>query len=245
MKLTILATALTTALSLGLSGAAQASPLPDFPFISVSGEAKLEVAPDKARIQFVIRHTAAKADAATQAVYKQGRDLMQFLAAQGVTEADIDAAQINKEALYKDYNDRTITGYETSQPITVTLNQLANYVAVMDYLFKQPHIFSIHGSFDSSQREQLELKLSQQAGADARRRADQLAGAQGVKISSVFAITEAGGWGQLAGDFGFSGGAVSYGVMRKPEMADSSANLVLPRHITLQKSVNVIYKIKP
>src|SRR5690606_2361156 len=113
-------------------------------------------------------------------------------------------------------------------------------------IFKQPNVFSIHGSFDSSQREALETKLSQQAGEDARRRADRLAGAQGVKISTVFAITEAGGWGQLAGDFGFSGAAVSFGAMRgKAEMADSGANLVLPRHITLQKSVNVIYKIKP
>ncbi|NRQ41393.1 SIMPL domain-containing protein [Rheinheimera sp. YQF-2] len=239
-------TTLTTAVLLTFSGIAQASPLPDFPFITVTGEAKLDVAPDKARIQFVIRHTAAKADAATEAVYKQGRDLMQFLATQGVTEANIDAAQVNKEALYKDYNDRTITGYEASQPISVTLEQLGNYVAVMDYLFKQPQIFSIQGSFDSSQREQHELKLSEQAGADARRRANHLAAAQGVKISSVFAISETAGWGSLAGDFGFSGAAVSYGALRKSaEMADSSGNLVLPRHITLQKSVNVIYKIKP
>ncbi|HBN90801.1 SIMPL domain-containing protein [Rheinheimera aquimaris] len=240
-----LATRISSAVLL-ISSSVAASPLPDFPFINVTGEAKLDVAPDKARIQFMIRHTAERADAATEAVYKQGRDLMQFLSSVGVSEADIDAAQINKEALYKDYNDRAITGYEASQPITVTLNQLTHYIDVMDYLFKQENVFSINGSFDSSQREALETKLSQQAGEDARRRADRLAGAQGVKISTVFAITEAGGWGQLAGDFGFSGNAVSFGAMRgKAEMADSGANLVLPRHITLQKSVNVIYKIKP
>lgn len=233
-------------ISLAVSSLTIASPLPEFPFINVTGEARLEVAPDKARIQFVIRQTADTAEAATSAVYKQSNDLMQFLAANGVTDSDIDAAQINKEALYKDYNDRAITGYEASQPVAVTLNQLSNYVAIMDYLFKQPQIFSINGSFDSSQREQHELKLSEQAGSDARRRAEQLAAAQGVKISSVFAITEAGGWGQLAGDFGFAGNAVSFGALRKnAEMADSSVSLVLPQHITLQKSVNVIYKIKP
>ena len=208
-----LATRISSAVLL-ISSSVAASPLPDFPFINVTGEAKLDVAPDKARIQFMIRHTAERADAATEAVYKQGRDLMQFLASVGVSEADIDAAQINKEALYKDYNDRAITGYEASQPITVTLNQLTHYIDVMDYLFKQENVFSINGSFDSSQREELETKLSQQAGGDARRRADRLAGAQGVKISTVFAITEAGGWGQLAGDFGFSGNAVSFGAMR-------------------------------
>ncbi|MCS4308589.1 uncharacterized protein YggE [Rheinheimera pacifica] len=237
---------ITTALALTLSGAVQASPLPDFPFINVTGAAKLEVAPDKARIQFVIRQTADKADAATEAVYKQGRELMQFLAQQGITEADIDAAQINKEALFKDYNNRAITGYEASQPIMVTLNELTNYVAVMDYLFKQPQIFSISGSFDSSQREQYEQQLSEKAGADARRRANSLAAAQGVKISSVFAISEASGWGAMAGDFGFGGGSVSYGAMRKADMAESSnSNLIVPKHIQLEKSVNVIYKLKP
>lgn len=223
-----------------------ASPLPDFPFIAVTGEARLDIAPDKARIQFVIRHTAQTAAASTEAVYRQSAELMQFLAKQGVTTDDIEAAQINKEALHKDYNDRTITGYEASQPVTVTLKQLTNYVAVMDYLFKQPQIFSIHGSFDSSQRLQHERKLSELAGADAKQRAELLAGAQGVKISSVFAISEAGGWAQLPADFGFGPGAVSYGPMRmSAEKADVSANLVLPRHITLNKSVNVIYKITP
>lgn len=234
------------AATLGFTANVSASPLPDFPFINVTGEARLEVAPDKAKIQFVIRQTAAKADAATDAVYKQGHDLMQFLAKHGVTDTDVDAAQINKEAMYKDYQDRTITGYEASQPISVTLNQLTHYVAIMDYLFKQPQVFSIQGSFDSSQREHVERKLSEQAGADARQRANYLAGAQGVKLSTVFAITEGTGFGQLAGDFGFGGGAVSYGMLRKSvEMADAGPSLVLPRHITLHKTVNVIYKITP
>src|SRR5690606_9610484 len=104
------------------------------------------------------------------------------------------------------------------------LNQLTNYVAVMDYLFKQPQIFSINGSFDSSQREQYEQQLSEKAGADARSRANSLAAAQGVKISSVFAISEASGWGAMAGDFGFGAGSVSYGAMRKADMAESSSS---------------------
>jgi uncharacterized protein len=230
----------------GLTISATASPLPDFPFITVTGEATMEVTPDQAKIQLMIRQTAAKADAATDAVYRQSHDLVTFLATQGVAVADIEAAQINKEALYKDYNDRSITGYEASQPVSIALAQLDNYVSIMDYLFKQPQIFSIQGSFDSSQREEYELQLSEQAGADAKRRANHLAGAQGVKISSVFAISETPGWGQLAGDFGFGGSAVSFGASHKSnDMAQSSSSLVLPRHIKLQKSVTVIYKIKP
>ena len=73
-----------------------------------------------------------------------------------------------------------------------------------------------------------------------------LAGAQGVKISTVFAITEAGGWGQLAGDFGFGGGQVSFGRMEKMSADSGMAGALLaPKQITLQKSVNVIYKLNP
>jgi uncharacterized protein YggE len=124
---------LTTAFSLLVAAASvTASPLPDFPFINVTGQATLEVAPDKAQIRFVLRQTGATAEQATRAVYQQGESLLKFLQAQGLTEKALDAAQINKEALYKDYQDRTITGYEASQPITLTLTNLEQYVTVMD-----------------------------------------------------------------------------------------------------------------
>ncbi|EHR39747.1 SIMPL domain-containing protein [Alishewanella jeotgali] len=238
---------LTTAFSLLVAAASvTASPLPDFPFINVTGQATLEVAPDKAQIRFVLRQTGATAEQATRAVYQQGESLLKFLQTQGLTEKALDAAQINKEALYKDYQDRTITGYEASQPITLTLTNLEQYVTVMDYLFTQPQIFSIHSSFDHSKREEFELTLSEKAGADARARANRLAAAQGVKLSTVFAITENAGFGNLAGDFGFGGGQVSYGRLEKMSADSGMAGALLaPKQITLQKSVNVIYKLNP
>ncbi len=237
---------LTTTFALLFSGVVAASPLPDFPFINVTGQATLEVAPDKAQIRFVIRQTGATAEQATRAVYQQGEQLLAFLSTKGLNEQDLEAAQINKEALYKDYQDRTITGYEASQPIVLTLKSLEHYVAVMDYLFTQPQIFSLHSSFDHSEREQYELKLSEKAGADAKKRATMLAAAQGVKLSTVFAITESGGFGRLAGDFGFGGGQASFGVLRKASAEmDTTGALIQPKQITLQKSVNVIYKITP
>ena len=80
----------------------------------------------------------------------------------------------------------------------------------------------------------------------ARARATRLAAAQGVKLSTVFAITENAGFGNLAGDFGFGGGQVSYGRMEKMTADSGMAGALLaPKQITLQKSVNVIYKLNP
>lgn len=237
---------LTTSLALLFSSVAVASPLPDFPFINVTGHATLEVAPDKAQIRFQLRQTGTTAEQATRGVYQQGERLLTFIKSKGLTEKALDAAQISKEALFKDYQDRTIIGYEASQPITLTLDNLEHYVAIMDYLFTQPQIFSIHSGFDHSQREQFEMTLSEKAGADAKQRATMLAAAQGVKLSTVFAITESGSFGSLAGDFGFSGSQVSYGRMEKM-VADSGSSgaLLAPKQITLQKSINVIYKLNP
>lgn len=237
---------LTTSIALLFSGMVAASPLPDFPFVNVTGQATLEVAPDKAQIRFQLRQTGTTAEQATRGVYQQGEKLLTFLKSKGITEQALDAAQINKEALFKDYQDRTIIGYEASQPITLTLDNLEQYVTIMDYLFTQPQIFSIHSSFDHSQREQFEMTLSEKAGADAKQRATMLAAAQGAKLSTVFAITESGGFGNLAGDFGFGGGQVSFGRMEKMAADSAMAGALLaPKQITLQKSINVIYKLNP
>lgn len=228
------------------SSVVAASPLPDFPFVHVTGQAKLDVTPDKAQIRFLLRQTGTTAEQATRGVYQQGDKLLAFLQNKGLTAQVIDAAQISKEALFKDYQDRSIIGYEASQPITLTLENLEYYVAIMDYLFTQPQIFSIHSSFDHSQREQFELTLSEKAAANAKQRAARLAAAQGAQLSSVFAITEDGSFGGLAEDFGFGSAPVSFGRMEKMA-ADSGITgaLLAPKHITLQKSVNVIYKLQP
>lgn len=207
----------------------------------------MQVAPDKAEIRLTIRHNAATAEQATDTIYRQGRELLAFLAEKDIGNDDIEAAQINKEATYKDYNDRTITGYSATQPILIKLNSLQHYSAIMDYLFRQPHIFSIDGQFDSHKRVEYEQQLQLQASRDARSTAEGLAAAQGVKLSSVFAITEASGWQHLPENFGFGGGSFQYGAQNKMSAAEdsSASSLVLPKQINLSKTVNVIYKIEP
>lgn len=241
MKLTTLISPLLLLASATLA----ASSLPDFPFINVTGEAKLEVAPDKAQLQFVIRHSADTADKATATIYTQGRDLLAFLAAKGITEADIEASQIDKTPLYKDYNDRTIIGYEASQPITVTVNSLDIFPEVVNYLFTSDNVFSIRSSFDSSKRDSYEQELTVKAGQDATSRANNLAKALNVRIDSVYAISEDGGWNMLANNSGFIESGMVYAAMARSDKAtDISGNLILPKHINLQKSVKVVYKLK-
>ena len=237
---------LTAILILALPLSSQASPLPDFPFVTVTGTAEMEVAPDSARITLVIRANAETADAATSAVYQQGRSLLNYLASKGVDLADIEAAQINKEATYQDYSSRIITGYAATQPVVVQLRSLEHYVIVMDHLFRQPAIFSIQGQFETSQKQQLEQELMAKAGADARQRAERLARAQGAEIHSVFAINEGHrSWGNLGSDFGFGAGSGVYGVMRTASADRAESNLVLPKHIRIQQSVQVLYRLQP
>lgn len=224
-----------------------ASPVPDFPFITVTGTAQLDIEPDTAKIRLVIRATENTAEQATSAVYRQGNALLDFLKSKGVELDAIEAAQINKEATYQDYSSRTITGYSATQPVMVELKSIEHYVEIMDHLFKQPNIFSIHGQFGTSKQTQYEAELVAKAGADARKRAELLSAAQGVSLHSVFAISEGSrSWGNLGADFGFGAGAGVYGAQMRSSadgIAESSS-LVLPKHIQLQQSVNVIYRLE-
>ncbi|MEE2024995.1 SIMPL domain-containing protein [Alkalimonas mucilaginosa] len=227
-----------------MATATHASPVPDFPFVTVTGTAQMEVAPDSARITLVIRSNAETADAATSAVYQQGRSLLSYLQSKGVDLADIEAAQINKEATYQDYSSRVITGYAATQPVFIQLRSIEHYIDIMDHLFKQPNIFSIQGQFETSQKEQLEQELMAKAGADARQRAERLANAQGAGIHSVFAISEGSrSWGNLSSDFGFGAGSGVYGVQMRASADMAESSLVLPKHIRIQQSVNVIYRL--
>lgn len=226
-------------------GGVVASPVPDFPFITVTGSAQLEVEPDTAQLRLVIRATESTAEQATTAVYRQGNALLDFLKSKDVELDAIEAAQINKEATYQDYSSRTITGYSATQPVTVQLKSIEHFVDIMDYLFKQPNIFSIQSQFGSSKQADYETELMAKAGADARKRAEQLSAAQGVALHSVFAISEGSrNWGSLAGDFGFGGGAVYGPQMRASADGMESSSLVMPKSIQLQQSVNVIYRLE-
>ncbi|CAM5218677.1 hypothetical protein [Alishewanella longhuensis] len=60
---------LTTSIALLFSGVVAASPLPDFPFINVTGQATLEVAPDNAQIRFQLRQTGSTAEQSSRVVY--------------------------------------------------------------------------------------------------------------------------------------------------------------------------------
>ena len=224
----------------------QASPVPDFPFITVTGSARLDVEPDIAQIRLMIRANENTAEQATNAVYRQGNALLDYLKSKGVELDAIEAAQINKEATYQDYSNRTITGYSATQTVSVELATIEHYVEIMDYLFKQPNIFSINGQFGSSKQADIETELMAKAGADARKRAEQLSAAQGVTVHSVFAISEGSrSWGNLAGDFGFGSGGGVYGAqMRASADGMEASSLVMPKHIQLQQSVNVIYRLE-
>ena len=231
-----------------VSGLALASPVPDFPFITVTGSATLDVAPDLAQIRLMIRANENTAEQATTAVYQQGNAMLDYLKSKGIELDAIEAAQINKEATYQDYSSRTITGYSATQAVSIELATIEHYVEIMDYLFKQPNIFSIQGQFGSSRKEAYETELMAKAGADARKRAEQLSAAQGVSLHSVFAISEGSrNWGGLAGDFGFGGGGGVYGAQMRAS-ADgmesmNKSSLVMPKHIQLHQSVNVIYRL--
>ena len=152
-----------------------AKDIPDFPFLSVTGTAEIEVAPDMATISFSTIAVEPKAETAVATINQRAVDIVSMLAKQGVDKKDIESYQIDKQARYQRYgNDEPpgINGYQVTQRFTVELQSVTNYSDILGALMKLDNVENINTQFDIQDREQTEQALMTQAGQDARKKSE-------------------------------------------------------------------------
>lgn len=229
-----LALALTTSIS-------NAQSMPDFPHISVTGEAKTDVAPDIVTLQFQISATESKADTAVDVVTQRAASIVSMVKENGLTHKDIESWAIDKQTrrerdpasgLLK------ITGYDVSQRFILHIKGMDAYEAIVNELLRMPNTERLNAEFDVSERDKLTRELTAKAGKDARRRAEEMAYGLDVEISSVFSISQAGDYSQPMAKFSMS-------EAQYDRAAGGRFELFAPQHITLEKHIHVIFQIKP
>ncbi|WP_020207735.1 SIMPL domain-containing protein [Gilvimarinus chinensis] len=224
------------------SGSSLAQSMPDFPHISVTGEAKIEVAPDMVTLQFQISATENDANQAVDVVTQRASDIVSLVKEKGLTRKDIETWAIDKQTrrerdpasgLLK------ITGYEVTQRFILHINGLEKYEAIVNELLRMPNTERLNAEFDVTQRESLTRELTAKAAKDAKRRAQEMAYGLDVKISSVYAISQAGDFSQPLAKFAMS--EAQY------DRAGGGGRFELfaPQHITLEKHISVIFQITP
>lgn len=226
----------------------QASALPDFPFVAVTGQSSKQVAPDSAKLSFRITTFHQSSEVANAQLTQAGNQVLALLKANGISDAQITTFELDKSEKRKrddNYNELEILGYDLNRRFEVEITDLKKYPTLMTQLYATDYVHELSTSFDTSTRDEVETALIGAAAAQAKKKAEQMAEGLGVKIHSVFAFNDSGSFTGFFATFGLE---TDTGVRRRvpPNMSDVQAQHVLiPQSIEISKTVNVIYKITP
>ena len=159
--------------------------------VTVSGHGKVTVKPDTASLSLGVSVTASKANDALRQAANKADTLIKVLTSAGVSKDDITTSGVS---LYPQYDNtgRTITGYNASNNMTVTIRKLGDAGTIIDaaaaLVGNEINIGGI--SFYVNDTEAVLGAARAAAFTNAKARADQYAGAANAKVGAVMTISE-------------------------------------------------------
>ncbi|MRX08834.1 DUF541 domain-containing protein [Pseudoduganella sp. FT25W] len=167
--------------------ALQASNLPDYPFIHVSGEGMMRIAPDLGEIDFDISAYDPDPAAAAAIVGERAGQVRALLA--GV-DAVTEIHNPRKEMRKADQPDASgAPAYDIRSSVHIAVRDLGQWRAVMQGLLALPNLDHLATTFGRTDRLQAEQELTAIAVQDAQRRAAALAAGFGRKVGAVAAVS--------------------------------------------------------
>jgi len=228
----------------------QASPIPDFPFVTVAGNSSKQVAPDKATLSFHITSFHQSSEVANAQLTQTVNKVLTILKANGVSDKQITAFEVEKHQKRKrddnvSYSDLDVIGYDMFRRFEVEITDLKKYPALMTQLYATDNAHSFETTFDNSQRESIKAGLIGEAAAQARKNAEMMAEGLGVKIHSVFAFNDTGSFEDFVVTFSLINAGGQVQVQGASMGSDDVQQIFIPQSIEISKTVNVIYKITP
>jgi uncharacterized protein len=157
--------------------------------IQVTGRGEAWVEPDLARFQFEVVRQGGDASALKQQVDDVVRRVLGIADQLGIDEQDVTAAVLQVFPIYRHQNGRSfLDGVTVRRNVQVTLRDLAHYQALVDGILAAG-INQIHSvELDLAERGELQRQALDLAIDDARREAEHVAEAFGMRLGPVIAI---------------------------------------------------------
>lgn len=242
MKLII---TLSTLAILALCSTVKASTLPNFPFVTVSGDSIRKVVPDEAKIHFTLVTFNKNAEQAHATLKTTTSLIIDAMRANQIADKNITSFEINKyvkRAKDTNYNSLEIMGYELNQQFEISLTNLEKFAEISAALTELQNIENIRSQFDYSKRDEIEIELIKEASQQAKLKASHMAAGLGVKLGAIFAFNDSGSYTSFFATFGLNTTSYRVAEMRKP--SPQTSNLFIPQYIEIQKTINVIYRIE-
>lgn len=205
------------------------------PSVSVSGDAVISVAPDRAEITAGVTTQGKTAKQASEANNKVMGDVLLALKGAGIDQKDLQTSQLSLQPQFENRNSggqQQIVGYRATNRVTVKLRDVALVAGTIDALVGAGANDIDGVSFSVSQTSKLLDDARSKAMADAHRKAEVYAQAAGMTLGLPLSISENGGAPPV--------------VFRKMAMQASAAPApIAPGEETLRVGVSVTYELKP
>jgi uncharacterized protein YggE len=166
----------------------------DGPHIVVSGEGKVSVKPDSARIVFHFEQRAERALPAKQTVDKQVNDLLDGTSRFGIASDDVRASDLStSQDVQYDKNDRRVSGgYVAARSVTVVLHDMQRLNDFLDFGLAAGAAEISQLVFESTQAASLRAEAKKKAVNNVREKGSEMAKAFGGKLGSVYSIDSIG-----------------------------------------------------
>jgi hypothetical protein len=189
--------ALALTIALTLPGVAFSQTGEPSPRIVVTGEGSVEAAPDLAMLSIGVTTEGATAAEALAANSQAMRGVVDRLKAAGIAPRDLQTSQLSINPDWQGYNpgeERKIRAYIATNQVTVRVRALETLGPVLDAAVADG-ANTLNGlSFGLAEPRPALDEARREAVADARAKAELLAGAAGVTLGPVLSITEDGGF---------------------------------------------------
>lgn len=158
------------------------------PQITVTGEGKVKVTPDRAIINVGVQNSGKDAKEVKTLNDETVDKVIKFLKKSGINAADY---KTNNVSLYKSYDyEKKKHNYQANQSISITLKDLSKYDEIMMGL-NETGINSIQGvEFKSSKMEELEREARKKAMLNAKQKAEDYVSVLNQKIGKALLITD-------------------------------------------------------
>ena len=224
--------------------------LPNFPFITVTGMAEKEVAPDMVNISFHLIEFNEDPKKAMSVIFKTGLSVIKLAEHYKIPKDKIISHAINKVIKREqnaEYTNLEIEGYEVQQDFNIELVDIKNFSSFTNNLLIMRNVSGIKINFDTKNREKILHNLVKKAGMDAKKKAENLAESLGVVLGKVYAITGNTGFSSALATFehvdsnGLQG--VYFSSAAFVPWGGNSSNLFTPKNIKISKVVNIIFRI--
>lgn len=161
--------------------------------IFVTGEGRVDTAPDMATISLGVTQEAAEAGAAMRATSQKTAQILDRLSGFGIAPRDIQTQRLTLNPVWSSAQgeDRVwISGFTASNMVLVRIRDLEALGTVLDAVIESGANDFNGLSFSVQEPDALVIEARRKAVADGAARAAQLAEAAGITLGSVVSITE-------------------------------------------------------